>query len=352
MVDNTGVGFDFKDLMERMQDYYDSKSEIKKEVDKYNFFIRFLHHQYNKVHSDKWNILQCCVGLPRTGKSIFASFCSWLMYPEFEMNRDIVYTDKQFSQRITEIQKPGETIIWDEAGVGMPSREFYKVQNREIGKMLQTAGNQQPIVWFVTPDASFIDSQPKKLFHYFYECTERTSEYTKVKPYAIRVIRKSGKILYYYPRFFHETAMRIRSIRFYKPPESFIEDYNRRSDPNKVRIREKSDSLVQGTGAFAKKEYQKDINDIRQEVLKNPEPFQRVGGQFDKTLIYMMYRKQLSDQGNAEKLAEGLAKQCNKMLWNNKVKNRAFVKDNDYDGSKPAGTEAGATEADTADKIT
>lgn len=176
-----------RELFQQLQEFYDGKSEVSVQADRYNYWFRYLHYLYNKVHIGKWNILAVTVGMPRVGKSLFTAFSCFLLNKHFEMGEDIVYGDKGFSNRIGRIKKIGETIIWDEAGVGMNAREFWSVSNREISKMLMTVGHLRPIIFFVTPDLSFIDSQPKKLFHYYFECTSRTAEYTFVKPYGLRV---------------------------------------------------------------------------------------------------------------------------------------------------------------------
>lgn len=290
-----------------------AQKEMKAEDMKYNPWVLWLNKQYRKVHKEKWNILSCVVGLPRTGKSVFATSMCKLLNPDFDINNDVVYTEKQFRRRIENIDSIGETIVWDEAGVGMSARDWYKIQNKEIGKMLQTMGHLRPIIWFVTPDASYIDSQARKLFHFFFEARNRTNNYTYIRPFNIKVDKRSGKVLYMYPRLVKNGLHRMTGLRFYKPPKDFIDEYDQHSNPQKMQLRENQSNLIDKGGKDSKKKAHKDsIQSIQNEILDNPDTYLNKRGNFDRDIIYLHYKDQLKEAGSAKTQASAIAKVCDK----------------------------------------
>jgi len=307
--------FKNSELVALLQEEYSlSKSEAMPVADFYNPWLRFLAHLHMKVHAQEWNMLGVTVGLPRSGKSIFTAFMMKLLnWDYFDMKRDVVYKYQHFSARLEEVDHIGETIIWDEAGVGMPAREWYKIQNREIGKMLQTVGHMRPFVFFVSPDLSFIDSQPKKLFHYFFECENRMADYVSVKPFRITVWRRIGKIAFIYPKFYSNGISRIKRVKFYKPPEDFIEEYKEHSTPKKKEMRSKSQSLME-TGDVKKL----DLGSLKEYIISNKNVFADLQGRLSWKIIYTYFKDILGGKGaqkrDAELQAQMLAMQCEKEI--------------------------------------
>lgn len=302
-----------QELIQKLRDYYE-QPEAKKIADQDNFWLRFLHRQREKVHNEGWNQLDCVVGLPRTGKSIFACFKAWLLNDDFDFAHDLLYTDKQFSERIEAITKFGETPIWDEAGVGLPAREFWKIQNREIGKMLQTVGHMRPMVSFVTPDFSYIDSQPRKIFHYFYECVYRSAEFVRVKPYSITVNRKKGQVYFVYPRVVGGLGLiRMTGVDFYHPPEEFIKEYERYSNPTKKEMRSKSAELIKSKG-YIKFDKNMSVKGIQEFILQNRNLFLNTWGIIDSKKVQGYFADILSDSARPDIQASAIAGTVNKML--------------------------------------
>jgi hypothetical protein len=308
-------------ILETMYDIEEMENQINREfhfnrpiieVDRLNPFMNFLKHVYRKVHREKWNALNCAVGLPRTGKSLFSTWSSKLLnWNKFNMRDDLLYTSNDFSARLERISDAsyGETLIWDEAGVGIPAREWFRVQNREIGKMLQTAGHLRPIVWFVSPDFSFIDSQPKKLFHYFFECANRTSNYVIVKPYSIKVYRRTGKLMFAYPRIRYHGVQRLKAVHFYSPPLDFIKEYEGLSDPRKKKMRTESDRLL--TGGDIKK---LDLRGMKKFIIANADQFKEDSGQIDAAKLHTYFSDVLRTCPDPVAQAQAMAMEVNKIF--------------------------------------
>ena len=56
-------------------------------------------------------------------------------------------------------------IGFDEAGVGMNARDWYTIQNKILGMILQTFRHRNLMTVFTVPHISFIDVQARKLFN-------------------------------------------------------------------------------------------------------------------------------------------------------------------------------------------
>lgn len=281
-------------------------------MDKFNPWMRFLHHIYDRVHRKEWHFLGCTTGKMRSGKSLFTAFNCALLYKHFNIENDIVYKEQEFSSRFKELSQYGEAIIWDEAGVGMPAREWYKIQNRELGKRLQTIGHLRPIIFFVTPDITFIDTQPRKMFDYFFEVTGRTDNYSKIKPFRLDVNKRTGKIYYRYPRMVDQNGLhRMRMIKFHLPPKEFIDQYKGHSEPAKMGLREAS-LETQHRGKTKKMDMENLLKHIKETVSTQSQDFEIKPNRIDLDLVRYRFRKDLDFiiPGERERILKEIVKVC------------------------------------------
>jgi len=210
--------------------------------------LSLLHNIYKNVHSLKFNYLAMMTGKHRVGKSISTCWFSHLLDKTFwnDFENRVVYTAEQFMEALESLRKKkiiGGAVVWDEAGVGIPSREWYKMSNRAINYAIQVFGYLRPIIFFVTQDMTYIDSQPRKLFHNFFVARRATVSYNIVTPYDVSYDKKTGKIYYYHPRFkqrlpngAYSKKYVLDSIILPRPPAKFIERYDKHSEPWKDEI--------------------------------------------------------------------------------------------------------------------
>lgn len=205
------------------------------EIDTKLVSVLYLRHIYMRIHEYRFNFLGMITGKHRVGKSLTAVSMSYLLDPTFEHNLEdrIVYYPNDFMRALQNIKKKGiigGAIVWDEAGVGVPAREWYDVSNKSISMTLQVFGRYRPIVFFVTPDVSYIDSQARKLFHGFYELTRFKNQYATARCFDVRYNRrKPSRVYYVYSRFHMRNdgayGMNLVMKKLHiKPPISDIED--------------------------------------------------------------------------------------------------------------------------------
>lgn len=194
----------------------------------------YLRHIYMRVHRYHFNFIAMITGKHRTGKSTTALLLSHLLDKTFDENLEerVVYFPNDFMAALNKIKQKniiGGAIVWDEAGVGIPSREWYDISNKSISMTLQVFGRYRPIVFFVTPDVSYIDSQARKLFHGFYEMTRLDNKFTTARCFDVRYNKRNAKVYYVYPRFRLKfdgvpcSTLIMKQMKVY-PPTTEIED--------------------------------------------------------------------------------------------------------------------------------
>ena len=125
-----------------------------------------------RIRNNK-NCLVIFTGDTGSGKSYGALRFAEKLDPEFNEKR-IVFTPDKFLEIIRHDKElhSGNVIIFDEAGVGMASREWYSIQNKILSYVLQTFRFKNLIVIFTVPDFTYIDSQARKLFHFYFETSK------------------------------------------------------------------------------------------------------------------------------------------------------------------------------------
>lgn len=225
---------------------------------------------YDTTHRVGLSWLGVSVGRHRAGKSvgtiavatvIDSTFIDWL-------ETRVVYYPKDFLRAMRTIRKReiiGGAVVWDEAGVGLPARDWYDVSNKAVNYALQVAGYLRPIIFFVTQDFTYIDSQARKLVQHFWEFYRSSTEYSLVKPYILVHDRKSGTIRYVYPRLVmrYEGTTKLgpkyilTRIKLYRPPQELIERYIIHSEPWKDKIMKQAEDRAKEfeEGDLEKKEW-------------------------------------------------------------------------------------------------
>ena len=96
------------------------------------------------------------VGEMGSGKSLAAVSIADRIDPTFKDNPRVVYTVMDFLELLRSMKK-GQAVIFDEAGVGVPAREWQKVQNKVMSILAQVLRYKNVCVIFTTPNIRFID---------------------------------------------------------------------------------------------------------------------------------------------------------------------------------------------------
>jgi len=172
------------------------------------------------------------------------------------------------------------------------------------------------MVSFVTPDFSYIDSQPRKIFHYFYECVYRSATFVRVKPYAITVNRKKGQVYFVYPRIVGGWGLiRMTGVDFYHPPEEFIKEYEKYSNPTKKEMRTKSADLIKSKG-YIKFDKNMSVKGIQEFILQNRNLFLNNWNLIEPKKVLGYFADIFQDSARPDIQSSAIAGAVNKMILN------------------------------------
>lgn len=250
------------------------------EIDPKQLATLYLRHIYKRIHTFKFNFLGMVTGKHRVGKSLSSVSISNILDPTFEKNLEerVVYFPHDFMYALQQIKRKniiGGAIIWDEAGVGIPAREWYDISNKSISYTLQVFGRYRPIVFFVTQDVLYIDSQARKLFHGFYEMSRLANEYSILRPFDVRYNKRTGKVYYVYSRFHlrnddaYGTKLILKKIRVQKPLTEIEDRYELHSREFKDKIVEQMQERAEVYNAGKIDAKRMTIEEIVDTLVKN-----------------------------------------------------------------------------------
>ncbi|MHA1285863.1 MAG: hypothetical protein ACTSPB_00540 [Candidatus Thorarchaeota archaeon] len=125
----------------------------------------------------------------------------------------VVFTPKDFLDLInSNTIKSTDLVIWDEAGVGVPRREWYAIQNKAISYTLQVFRRDNINLIMTTPNVAFIDKNVMSVMHGIVEMTDPIyvgGKFGYAKYKHIRVRQSDGKIMYRFPNLSDEYGRKI-----------------------------------------------------------------------------------------------------------------------------------------------
>jgi len=208
----------------------------------------FLDQIYHRVAIQGRNMIFLFMGDNGTGKSWGAINFARLFDSRFDLNHKLVYEPAEFFDALDYIKYRGEVIVWDEAGVGMNSREWNSLFNKVVSKTLQIFREATPgriVLIFATPRKIFMDKTarimlnmewrfewPEALLHpiarpYWlkYSIHYRTKTMEDYVIYRLPVVRIGN------------LEVKIRSLQMGRLPDDLANEYISRSRPEKFRLR-------------------------------------------------------------------------------------------------------------------
>lgn len=109
-----------------------------------------------RINKEDKSSMILIVGEMGSGKSLAAVSLACKVDPSFKTNPRIVYTISDFLETLNNSKK-GQAIIWDEAGVGVPAREWMTAQNKIMSIVTQILRFKNVCVIFTTPNIRYLD---------------------------------------------------------------------------------------------------------------------------------------------------------------------------------------------------
>ncbi len=181
----------------------------------------------DRVRNRNLNAICIWVGPTGSGKSYSALRMAELVDPDFALSR-IVFRPLDFLDLINQDLPKASVILWDEMGLGMPAREWNSLFNKSIGYVLQSFRFRNLCLFMTVPDQGFIDSQARRLFHYFFDCRRIDTKRDLVENwvYQYEYDSKSNKEYHKHPIVRLETGpAKMRFVPVSMPSARVRRDY-------------------------------------------------------------------------------------------------------------------------------
>jgi hypothetical protein len=230
------------------------------------------------VYNDKTLII-AGDGKHRSGKSCTAVFlaCLWdKTFPEYFEQR-VCHTPRAFKNAMNTIRKRNihsGVIIIDEAGAVTGTDAFATKWMHAIQKEVMICGMWNPIIIFLSPQASFVDSKLRRMTHLYFKFARYNSKETIITPYEIHWNAIKQKFFYKKPKInFMGQEIVIRTLHIAKPPQEIIDKYRALEDIRKSKMSDEHDKEIQKDEIEERKDTL-DINDVIDYVLENIKLFE------------------------------------------------------------------------------
>jgi len=201
---------------------------------------------HNLIWGKNRNAMLLFVGDPGSGKSYAAISIACMIDPNFSIEK-VVFTPEDFLNALDKAKR-GDVIIWDEAGVGMPARDWNTIQNKVLAYVIQTFRFQNIGVFFTTPGSTLLDKVARILINFQVKVIDynRETRHTTAVVYEreydpVRDIlnwvkwqkRENGKVVDPNPIFIPH------------PPDDIAREYEKISREYKVKVREEAKEKIE-----------------------------------------------------------------------------------------------------------
>lgn len=175
-----------------------------------------------KEHNQNWICTIC--GATGTGKSYSALRLAETIDPSFTIDR-LVFKAENFMQLLNSgVLRKGNVIIFDEAGTGIPARDWYTICNKAINYVFQTFRRENLAVILTTPSLSFLDVQTRILAHAYIEAlrVDIRNKRVRVKAMFCEFDPKTGKT---YRKYYRRGRGKVNKLWIGKPSEGLVKEY-------------------------------------------------------------------------------------------------------------------------------
>lgn len=232
----------------------------------------------SRINKNK-NCLVIVCGETGSGKSYSAGYIAETLDPDHDVDHHLVFTAKQFMRLINSKQlKKGSVIIWDEAGVGIPTREWYSISNKAISYVLQTFRFMNLIVIFTTPAFEYIDKQTRNLFHFYIETIKVHIEGERKNRVESKVHQLQYNPVYekQYKKYLYDQGMKLNPTYIGKPSEKWITNYEKKKKLYARQLNVDVGKQIESFEYNKRMRQQLSTEDYIKEILKKPKDYIKV----------------------------------------------------------------------------
>jgi ABC-type dipeptide/oligopeptide/nickel transport system ATPase component len=226
--------------------------------------------------SQNRNVNMVFVGETGSGKSYSAISLAEQVDPNFSADR-IVFTALDFLRLVNSNLPKGSVVLFDDAGLGIPAREWQSTAAKIFGKLVQGFRYKNLISLITVPDLSFIERQSRMLLQLYLESTDVQGLMKPFHPF--HPIRGDDRLGFRYPTIqVYGRAAQIRIEKFVMPGKELREAYEaKKLDYMEKTNREFEEELKR---AEIKKENRKILDEL--EILKIQDKVEKYKAKMEK----------------------------------------------------------------------
>ena len=163
------------------------------------------------------------VGDTGSGKSYSAISLGEQVDTNFCIDR-IVFTAKDFVELINSDLPKGSVVIFDDAGLGIPAREWQSMAAKIFGKLFQGFRYKNLISLITVPDMSFIERQSRTLMHLYLEASDTQGVMKPFQPF--HPFRGDDRLGFRYPtKTVGGREIQVKTASFILPSKEIREAY-------------------------------------------------------------------------------------------------------------------------------
>lgn len=227
------------------------------------------------------NWLAFICGETGSGKSYSALSLADMISPRgITIKRNVVFKPKQFLKKIQnrEDLEKGDVLIFDEAGVGISARDWWKIQNKMLSSVLQTFREMNIGVIFTVPAMRYIDVNARILMHNYFETrsVDYKNKYAKLSIYNIQYNGKLDKIYYKHPVvLIDHKKIKCNFLWIPLPREKLIKDYEKLKVDFNMELNDDALKQIEKVEQKDKNIFDKFKEDkkIQRDIEKNYKPY-------------------------------------------------------------------------------
>ena len=230
------------------------------------------------------------VGDTGSGKSYSSISLSEKIDPNFTADR-IVFTTLDFLKLVNSNLPPGSVIIFDDAGLGIPAREWQATSAKIFGKLFQGFRYKNLIAMITVPNIAFIERQSRMLMHLYLEATDTQGIMKPFRPFF--PFRGDDRLGFRYPTMERGgREIKVKLSVYDLPSQKIIQAY----ELKKKAYMEKTNREFQEEMEFAlEKEQHK-----REEMVKQREKWKNNNKKEQKKIEKAAKAMELKEQGLSE----------------------------------------------------
>jgi len=205
-----------------------------------------------------------------SGKSWYSLKLAKAVDPDFSIDNVVFTVDEFFTLLNSDKLKKGSVVVFDEAGVAIPNREWYSIHNRMVNYVFQVFRFKNIGVIFTVPSLDFIDSQTRKLMHNVVEISRRTG---RVYAFAYDINWNPRFRQTYHQRLKDASGGVVRGTSVSKPDVRLSNAYERKVNVYKQSVLDDSPRRIQEKLAKKKASDAFDVNKVADSIAAQPDYF-------------------------------------------------------------------------------